>query len=125
MTEAAMDRTVVDFVKALRTAEIKVSPAETLDAMQTMDIVGYDNREFLKNSLSMVLAKNPEEKEAFESCFERFFTFDKFKKHEAELGDPTSDAFDDEGDFDPDADSNGSPQAGGKGSGQGGGQGGG
>ena len=28
-----MDRTLVDFVKALRTAEVKVSPAETLDAM--------------------------------------------------------------------------------------------
>ena len=33
-----MERTLVDFVKALRTAEIKVSPAETLDAMHAMEI---------------------------------------------------------------------------------------
>ena len=58
-----IDSTLVDFVKALRTAELKVSPAETLDAMQAMDIVGYEDREFLKNTLSIVLAKNPEEKE--------------------------------------------------------------
>ena len=48
-----MDRTLVDFVKVLRTAELKVSPAETLDAMQCMNIVGYQDRVFLKNSLSM------------------------------------------------------------------------
>ena len=55
-----IDRTLVDFVKVLRTAELKVSPAETLDAMQAMDVVGYKDREFLKNTLSIVLAKNPE-----------------------------------------------------------------
>ncbi|MFT7133568.1 MAG: hypothetical protein ACI81O_002284, partial [Cyclobacteriaceae bacterium] len=34
-----MDTTLVDFVKALRTAELKVSPAETLEAMHCMDLV--------------------------------------------------------------------------------------
>lgn len=69
--------TLVDFVKALRTADVKVSPAETLDAMKTLDLVGLDDRRFLKNSLSLVLSKTPEEKEAFESCFENFFTFER------------------------------------------------
>jgi uncharacterized protein with von Willebrand factor type A (vWA) domain len=99
-----MDRTLVDFVKALRTAEVKVSPAETLDAMHCMDIVGYEDREFLKNSLSIVLSKNPEEKEAFDSCFDRFFTFEKFAPSIVdELDEPMSDDGDagDEGDFDP------------------------
>ena len=82
-----MDRTLVDFVKALRTAEVKVSPAETLDAMQAMDIVGYTDRRFLKDSLSIVLSKNPEEKEAFDTCFDRFFTFDKFSEGGGEEGD--------------------------------------
>lgn len=115
-----MDRTLVDFVKALRTAEVKVSPAETLDAMHCMDIVGYEDREFLKNSLSLVLSKNVEEKEAFESCFERFFTFDKFKPSRQDdlEDDPESDSDRDEGDFKPAA----SEQ---QGKGQGGGQGGG
>ena len=74
-----MDQTLVEFVKTLRTAEIKVSPAETLDAMACLDRVGYDDREFLKNSLALVLSKTPEEKEAFDTCFENFFNFDHFE----------------------------------------------
>ena len=35
--------TVVDFVKVLRTADIKVSPAETLDAMEAeLDLSGHN-----------------------------------------------------------------------------------
>lgn len=120
-----MDRTLVDFVKALRTAEVKVSPAETLDAMHCMDIVGYEDREFLKNSLSLVLSKNPDEKEAFDSCFERFFTFDKFKPSISDefedQADEQSTPFDD-GDFDAARDGQ---RGAGRGSGQGGGEGGG
>ena len=74
-----MDQTLVEFVKTLRTAEIKVSPAETLDAMACLDRVGYDDREFLKNSLALVLSKTPAEKEAFDTCFENFFNFDHFE----------------------------------------------
>ena len=74
-----MDQTLVEFVKTLRTAEIKVSPAETLDAMACLDRVGYDDREFLKNSLALVLSKTPEEKKAFDTCFENFFNFDHFE----------------------------------------------
>ena len=118
-----MDRTLVDFVKALRTAEVKVSPAETLDAMHCMDIVGYEDREFLKNSLSLVLSKNPEEKEAFDSCFERFFTFDKF---EPSISDELDEDADQESPFDGgDFDAKPDGQRGaGRGGGQGGGQGG-
>ena len=80
--------TVVDFVKVLRNADIKVSPAETLDAMDTMHLVGLKNRAFLKTSLSMALSKTPEEKEAFFQCFENFFSFkDSETKDEPETGD--------------------------------------
>jgi uncharacterized protein with von Willebrand factor type A (vWA) domain len=117
-----VDKTLVDFISVLRTAELKVSPAETLDAMHAMDIVGYRDREFLKNSLSMVLSKDPEEKELFDSCFDRYFTFDKFRSTSEESEEAESSEFD-EGDFDTEA--KGSSQSGGKGSGQGMGQGGG
>lgn len=116
-----MDRTLVDFVKVLRTAELKVSPAETIDAMQALDLVGYQDRAFLKNSLSIVLAKNPEEKETFDSCFDNFFSFSKFAPQESR-SEAEADHFDD-GEFDEKAD--GSNPSGGKGSGQGSGQGGG
>ena len=76
MTE--LHDTLVEFVQVLRIADVKVSPAETLDAMETLDIIGIENRVLLKNSLSMVLSKNPEEKEAFNTSFDRFFSFNKF-----------------------------------------------
>jgi len=83
--------TIVDFVKVLRNADIKVSPAETLDAMDTMHLVGLKNRAFLKTSLSMALSKTPEEKEAFFQCFENFFSFkDSETKDEPESGDDFS-----------------------------------
>ena len=69
-----LQETLVDFVKVLRTADVKVSPAETLDAMEAIDLVGFEDRQFLKNTLSLVLSKNPEEKETYENCFEKFFT---------------------------------------------------
>jgi uncharacterized protein with von Willebrand factor type A (vWA) domain len=110
--------TLVNFVKVLRTAEIKVSPAETLDAMETLDLVGIEDQHFLKNSLSLVLSKTPEEKEVFDSCFDRFFTFDKFKATSDQESQQTTDHGND-GEFDPE--SGESNQPGGKGSGNGGG----
>ena len=117
-----MHDTLVDFVKVLRMADIKVSPAETLDAMEAIDLVGFDDRKFLKSSLSMVLSKNPEEKESFESCFERFFTFEKMQS--LTTGNETNKSNDaDDSEFD--ADGNPSGESGGKGGGgEGGGQGG-
>ena len=112
-----MEKTVVDFVKVLRTAEVKVSPAETLDAMAALEVVGYQDRNLFKNTLSMLLSKNPDEKETFEACFEKFFTFDDVTKtsQDEQQTEAGEDQFDDE------QDGNGQPgQPGGKGSGQGG-----
>ena len=116
-----VDSTLVDFVKALRNADLKVSPAETLDAMQCMDLVGYQDRRFLKDSLAMVLAKTTDEKDAFETCFNRFFTADKFRQETTDEfeGGKGDDSFDD-GDLDDDSSGN---QQSGKGGGQGGGKG--
>ena len=49
-----MERVLTDFVKALRNSSIRVSPAETLDATEVLEKIGYDNRELLKNTLSLV-----------------------------------------------------------------------
>ena len=118
-----VDQTLVEFVKALRAAEVRVSPAETLDAMGALDIVGYNDREFLKNSLSLVLSKNTDEKEAFDICFDRFFTFDKFNQREQAddfSGEDGSSLDDRKGDFEPrSGNQSGSGQGGGgQGSGQ-------
>jgi uncharacterized protein with von Willebrand factor type A (vWA) domain len=60
----------------LRNADIRVSPAETLDAFAVVRLVGYRNREQLKQSLAAVLAKSIDEKNRFDHCFERFFHID-------------------------------------------------
>ena len=119
MTE--LHDTLVEFVQVLRTADVKVSPAETLDAMETLDIIGIENRVLLKNSLSMVLSKNPEEKEAFNTSFDRFFSFNKFssENNATALDDDTHQ---DDGEFEPASDSpNQKSGQGGQGGGQGGG----
>src|SRR5690348_3157139 len=70
-----MDRLLTNFIRALRNADVRISPAETLDAFSTVQLVGYRDRQLLKDSLSLVLPKTPDEKAAFDTCFDQFFSF--------------------------------------------------
>ena len=72
-----MDRTLTHFIAALRNAEVRISPAETLDAMNAVELVGYRDRAFLKDSLALVLPKTADEKETFDTTFDRFFSFEE------------------------------------------------
>ncbi len=73
-----MHRTIGHFVSALRQADLAVSPAETLDAMAALEIIGVRDKRLVHDTLSIVLAKTLEEKEEFDRCFERFFSFNQF-----------------------------------------------
>lgn len=75
-----------NFIRALRNAEVRVSTAETLDAFNAVELVGYRDREFLKNTLSLVLPKTQDEKETFDNCFDQFFTFEQFAPTAGEAG---------------------------------------
>jgi len=108
-----MERTLTNFIRSLRTAEVRVSTAETLDAINTVELVGYENREFLKHSLSLVLPKTADEKETFNACFEQFFTYNDVRGERGESAD------DHEGEGGEEADENT-----GEGEGEGGGTGG-
>lgn len=66
------------FINALRNAEVRVSPAETLDALRVAEFVGLDQLGLLRESLSLALAKSPEDKARFQQCFERFFSFQPY-----------------------------------------------
>ncbi len=72
-----MDRTLTNFIHALRNAEVRISTAETLDAFNTVELVGYRDRQFLKHSLALVLPKTEAEKEIFDTCFDQFFAFNE------------------------------------------------
>jgi uncharacterized protein len=71
-----MTQVLSNFIRALRAADVRVSTAESIDAAATLDVIGFTERALLKNALSQVLAKTPEDKSRFYDCFERFFTFE-------------------------------------------------
>ena len=70
-----MDQLLTNFIRALRNADIRISTAETLDAFSTVELIGYRDRQLLKDSLSLVLPKTLDEKAAFDTCFDQFFSF--------------------------------------------------
>ena len=68
-----MHSNLVSFIQMLRSHEVRVSPAETLDAVEVAATLGYADRELLRDGLAMTLAKTAEEEVIFLQCFERFF----------------------------------------------------
>ena len=68
-----MELTFGRFVTALRNADVRASPAETLTAFEIVERVGIANKTLLKDSLALALAKSKDEKARFDETFERFF----------------------------------------------------
>ncbi|MDE0929070.1 MAG: VWA domain-containing protein [Halioglobus sp.] len=71
-----MQSNLVDFIQVLRSHDIRVSPAETLDAVGVTTTLGYSDRNLLRDGLAMTLAKTPTEEVIFLDCFDRFFQQD-------------------------------------------------
>ena len=92
-----MEKTLTNFIRSLRNAEIRVSTAETLDALSAVELVGYRDKEFLKDSLSIVLPKTPDEKETFETCFDQFFAFKDISGESSSDSDSEEDGEESEG----------------------------
>ncbi len=81
-----MPSNLVNFIQVLRTHDVRISPAETLDAVDVAATLGYSNRSLLRDGLAMTLAKTPEEEIIFLQCFDRFFKHElaDFSTHETE-----------------------------------------
>jgi uncharacterized protein with von Willebrand factor type A (vWA) domain len=71
-----MQHTLEEFLRALRAADVRVSPAEAIDAARTAATVGYADRELFKDALCATLAKSRDEVTRFDETFERFFARD-------------------------------------------------
>jgi hypothetical protein len=69
-----MQRTLEEFIRALRAADVRVSPAEAIDAARAVTVAGYGDRELFKDALCVSLAKSPDEVARFDQTFETFFT---------------------------------------------------
>jgi uncharacterized protein len=70
------------FLQAARSAGIRVSAAEGIDAARAVQVVGLSDRTVLKDSLSLVLAKTPDEKNLFDECFDLYFKRDGFAQED-------------------------------------------
>lgn len=70
---------LLDFLRAARSAGLRISPAESIDAMRAVQVVGIAERERLRDTLGLVLAKTAEEKRRYEACFDCFFSRDEFR----------------------------------------------
>ncbi len=68
-----MQSNLVSFIQTLRSHDVRVSPAESLDAVDVAASLGYADRALLRDGLAMTLAKTPEEEAVFHECFDRFF----------------------------------------------------
>ena len=75
-----MQRTMESFIRALRAQDIRVSPAEAIDAHRAAETVGYADRELFRDALVTTLAKTAHEAQTFDSVFETFFRRDEFLK---------------------------------------------
>jgi len=69
-----MQRQLEEFIRALRAADVRVSPAEAIDAARALAVTGYGDRELFKDALCVSLAKSPDEVARFDEVFETFFT---------------------------------------------------
>ncbi|NQX88591.1 MAG: VWA domain-containing protein [Halioglobus sp.] len=68
-----MQSNLINFIQVLRTRDVRVSPAETLDAMDVAATLGYADRALLRDGLAITLAKTAQEEVIVLDCFDRFF----------------------------------------------------
>jgi len=68
------------FLQVARGAGLRISAAEGIDAARAVDLVGYTDREVLKETLGAVLAKTLDEKVVYEETFDRFFQRREFSE---------------------------------------------
>jgi uncharacterized protein len=70
------------FFRAARGAGVRVSPAESIDAMKAVADVGFADRGILRDTLLLTLAKSQDEKQALGECFDLFFSQPEVKEEE-------------------------------------------
>ena len=61
------------FFRAARGAGVRLSPAESIDAMRAVSKVGFADRTILRDTFLLTLAKTQDEKKALGDCFDLFF----------------------------------------------------
>ncbi len=68
-----MDTRMVQFIRALRAAGVRISLAESQDAMYGVDAVGAGNRDHFRSTLKATLVKEGRDQSTFDYFFPLFF----------------------------------------------------
>lgn len=68
-----MDKRMVDFIRALRAAGVRISLAESQDAMYGVDAIGIGNRGQFSSTLKATLVKESADQPVFDYFFPLFF----------------------------------------------------
>lgn len=68
-----MDKRMVDFIRALRAAGVRISLAETQDAMYGVDVAGIESRDVFGSALKTTLVKERRDQAVFDYFFPLFF----------------------------------------------------
>jgi uncharacterized protein with von Willebrand factor type A (vWA) domain len=68
-----MQHAMEGFLRALRANEVRVSPAEAIDAHRAAAAVGFEDRTAFRDALCVTLAKSADEVARFEACFDAFY----------------------------------------------------
>jgi uncharacterized protein with von Willebrand factor type A (vWA) domain len=101
-----MDTVVNDFVQVLRRHQVRVSPAESLDALHALEQTGLGERGVVRDTLRTTLVKNSEDIETFDRLFDLYFSLRPTAEkrtakldvhdHDHDHGEPTSMEFGEE-----------------------------
>jgi uncharacterized protein with von Willebrand factor type A (vWA) domain len=73
VTTEPMQHALEAFLRALRANEVRVSPAEAIDAHRAAAAVGFADRDTFRDALCVTLAKSADEVARFEACFDTFY----------------------------------------------------
>ncbi|GAC1363196.1 MAG: VWA domain-containing protein [Ktedonobacteraceae bacterium] len=68
-----MDKVINDFIALLREHSMRVSPAETLDALYALQCIGLGEREAVRDTLRATLVKSSEDIPTFDRLFDLYF----------------------------------------------------
>jgi uncharacterized protein with von Willebrand factor type A (vWA) domain len=68
-----MDKRMVEFIRALRAAGVRISLAESQDAVYGVDEVGVDNQNHFKSTLKSTLVKEAHDHQIFDYFYPLFF----------------------------------------------------
>ncbi|HOK06588.1 MAG TPA: VWA domain-containing protein [Syntrophales bacterium] len=87
-----MEELIRSFCAAARQAGVRISTAETMDALRAVAVVGPGDRRLLRHTLGVTLAKSIPEKLILEETFDRFFASGPFQDLPREGGTPGGEA---------------------------------